>query len=279
MLEPLQVVINAECGTIRPVGRSAALTLKVIYNNTIFALMETQSHPDRSIELPRDAYYQLIHTLRRNLPPPVTDTPKDLAHRNNAAIAQAAGLLPATAAEAHLAGQFVAANAQAMECLRLARDPVMPLPLVLQCSAQSASMMRQSQSALRMLLALQAARQKLEANAPALERAAWTEHCAAGLMAHALAGAPHAAVDLPPPPPSPAPAPEPPPEPAPDPAAEAEAYATTYPRRAALIRQLGRLPDNPSFGAPEEYLVRALVAGRTPALLALDAAGRAGAGP
>ncbi len=65
----------------------------------------------------------------------------------------------------------------------------------------------------------------------------------------------------------------------PNPAAEAEAYALTYPRRAALIRQLGRLPDNPSFGPPEDYLVRALVTGRTPALLALDAAGGAGGRP
>jgi hypothetical protein len=244
--------------------------------------MDIQSHPERpdpALQLPRDAYYQLIHTLHTSLPPPVTDTPDDLAHRDNAAIAQVAGLLPANAAEAHLAAQFVAANAQAMHCLRLARDPVMPLARVLQCSAQSASMMRQSQSALRMLLGLQAARQKIEANAAALERAAWTEHCAAGLMAQALSGAPLAAVDLPPPPPPPAPAPEPPAEPVPNPAAEAEAYALTYPRRAALIRQLGRLPDNPSFGPPEDYLVRALVTGRTPALLALDAAGGAGGRP
>ena len=166
-----------------------------------------------------------------------------------------------------------------MHCLRLSRDPVMPLVRVLQCSAQSASMMRQSQGALRMLLGLQAARQKIEANAAALERAAWTEHCAAGLMAQALTGAPLAPEDLPPPPPPPAPEPEPQAEPVPDPAAEAEAYALNYPRRAALIRQLGRLPDNPSFGPPEDYLVRALVTGRTPALLALDAAGSAGGGP
>jgi hypothetical protein len=64
----------------------------------------------------------------------------------------------------------------------------------------------------------------------------------------------------------------------PDPAAEAEQYALIYPRRAALIRRLGRLPDNPTFGPPEEYLVRAVATGRTPALLALDAAG-AGVGP
>ena len=232
-----------------------------------------EPQPDLSLQLPRDAYYQCIHTLHTSLPPPDTDTPEDIAHRDNAAIAQVAGLLPANAAEAHLASQFVAANAQAMHCLRLSRDPVMPLVRVLQCSAQSASMMRQSQGALRMLLALQAARQKLEANAAALDRAAWTEHCAAGLMAHALTGDPLAAVDLPPPPPTPAP--EPAAEPEPDPAAEAEAYALIYPRRAALIRQLGRLPDNPSFGPPEDYLVRALVTGGSPALPALDASGGA----
>jgi hypothetical protein len=145
----------------------------------------------------------------------------------------------------------VAANAQATECLRLACDAVMPIAQFLQCSAQSASMMRQSQSALRMLLGLQAARQKIEADAAALERAAWTEHCAAGLMAQALTGAPLAAVELPPPPPPPAPAPEP----------QADECALIYPRRVALIRQLGRLPDNPSFGPPEDYLVRALVTG------------------
>jgi hypothetical protein len=96
-------------------------------------------------------------------------------------------------------------------------------------------------------------------------------------MAQSLAGTLPEAVDLPPPPPPPAPAAVPPPEPAaepvPDPAAEAEQYALIYPRRAALIRRLGRLPDNPTFGPPEEYLVRAVVNGRTPALLALDAAG------
>ena len=133
--------------------------------------------------------------------------------------------------------------------------------------------MRQSQGALRMLPRLQAVRQQREADATAAERAAWTEHCAVALMTQSLAGAPDAAVDLPPAPPPAAPVPEPPAEPVPDPAAEAEQYALIYPRRAALIRRLGRLPDNPTFGPPEEYLVRAVVNGRTPALLALDAAG------
>jgi hypothetical protein len=39
-----------------------------------------------------------------------------------------------------------------------------------------------------------------------------------------------------------------------------------------LIRRLGRVPDNVTYGAPEDYLVRALVTGRTTVLLALDRA-------
>jgi hypothetical protein len=42
--------------------------------------------PDLTHQLPRDVYYEFIHTLRAALPP-VTDAPKDLAHRDNAAIA------------------------------------------------------------------------------------------------------------------------------------------------------------------------------------------------
>jgi hypothetical protein len=162
------------------------------------------------------------------------------------------------------------ANAEAMDCLRLAQDPAMALGFVVKCRAQSAGMMRQSQGALQLLLRVQVERRKIEADIAATDWAAWTEHCAAALMLRALAGAPSEAVVLPPPP---SPAPEPHAEPVPDPVAEAEEYALIYPRRAALIRQLGRLPDNPSFGPPEDYLVRALVAGRTPVLLALDGAG------
>ncbi len=68
----------------------------------------------------------------------------------------------------------------------------------------------------------------------------------------------------------PAPVPEPAEEATPDPIAAAEEYAVLYPERAALIRRLGCVPDNASFGPPEDYLVHALVTGRTPALLALD---------
>ncbi|HME20862.1 MAG TPA: hypothetical protein VKI44_05795, partial [Acetobacteraceae bacterium] len=58
--------------------------------------------------------------------------------------------------------------------------------------------------------------------------------------------------------------------PKPDLLAKAELYAAMYPRRAALIRREGRVPDNCSFGPPDDDVVPVLVHGRTPALLALD---------
>jgi hypothetical protein len=65
--------------------------------------------------------------------------PEDNAHRDNAAIAQVASLLPATAAEALIAAEFVGASAYALDCLRQARefrgDPV----FFLKCNAQAAS--------------------------------------------------------------------------------------------------------------------------------------------
>jgi hypothetical protein len=135
--------------------------------------------------------------------------------------------------------------------------------------------MRQARGFMSLLLRVQAERRKREADNAATDRAAWTEHCAAGLMAQALAAArdpaipgaapPVAAAD-PPPPPAPDPAEEPPA----DPVTEAERCAVIYPCRAALIRRLGRVPDNVSFGPPDDGLVHALVTGRTPTLLALD---------
>ena len=34
-------------------------------------------HLDLTLQLPRDMYYQLVHTLRGSFPPPVTDAPED----------------------------------------------------------------------------------------------------------------------------------------------------------------------------------------------------------
>jgi hypothetical protein len=225
---------------------------------------------DLTFQLPRDIYYQIVHTLRTGLPPPVTSAAEDLTRRDNAAIATVASLLPANGEEATIAAQFVAANAQAMDCLRLAREHAADPARVLKCTAQSASMMREARGARSLLLRVQAARQKREANSAATDAAAWIEHCAVGLMADALGREP----------PAPMAAPQPPPEPEPEPEdesrtlTEAEQYAVIYPRRAAVIRSLGGLPGKPDFDPPPPELVDAIVTGSSPVLRALATATR-----
>jgi hypothetical protein len=135
-------------------------------------------------QLPANAFYHLVRTLRLTLPP--TDRPEDLSVRDQSAIARIAALAPASAAEADLAALFVAASEQWKDCLRLAEDPSRLPEIARKCRAQAASMMRQSLAALRLLQRAQAIRQKTEANDIARDRAAWTEHCAAGLMLEGL---------------------------------------------------------------------------------------------
>jgi hypothetical protein len=234
--------------------------------------------PDLTLQLPRDMYYQVIHTLRGAMPPPVTKSPEDLVRRDNAVIAQVACLLPANADEANIAALYVAASAQALDCLRLAREFPAGEALILKCSAQAASMMRESRAARSLLMRVQALRQKREADHTALDQAAWIEHCAINLMADALDRTPPAPMAEPPPPAMSPPAVASPveePAPPPDPAAEAEQYAIIYPRRAALIRSLGGLPDRPDFGPPAPALVHAIVTGTSPTLRALDRPGAA----
>lgn len=228
--------------------------------------------PDPTTVLARDAYYYLVDTLRGALPPPQADTPDERLRRDHAAIAQVAGLCPANQAEALLAATFVAATAHAMDALRSSSTAGNDLDLVVKCRAQATSMMRQAQGAMRLLQNAQAARHKIESNNVTADRAAWSEHCTAGLMLQSMPGA----APMPHPQPAPPPAPEPAPviEPKPDPEAEllaeAETYAKIYPQRATLIRRLGRVPDDVSFGPPEPELVRLLITGRTPTLQALD---------
>jgi hypothetical protein len=157
-----------------------------------------------------------------------------------------------------------------MDSLRLARQYPGDPNFILKCTARSAGMMREARATRSLLLRVQAERRKREADNAATDRAAWTEHCAIGLMAQALGRAGPGAMVEPPPPPVPAAVEDA--MPIADPIAEAEHYAVVYPQRAALIRRRGRVPDNVSFGPPEDYLVRALVTGRTAALLALDRA-------
>lgn len=258
-------------------------------------------------QLPADAYRHLIRTLRRTLPPPPGDSPDDLQKRDHAAIACVAALAPGNAAEGKLAARFVAASEHSDDCLRHARTPETTPEWAAKCRAQALGMMREANSALRLLLRMQEARRKLEADHVACDRAARAEHVAIALMAEALAqpaSSPAVAATPPEPQPSepriesgaseapakagaepaaaveePSPAgrgqgegTEPAPFEEPDTQAEAEHYAILYPERAALIRRLGRLPDDPSFGPPDDDLVRALIAGGSPALAALDRA-------
>jgi hypothetical protein len=54
---------------------------------------------------------------------------------------------------------------------------------------------------------------------------------------------------------------------------EAEQYALIHPRRAALIRSVGGLPDHCDFGPPAPDLVHAIVTGTSPTLRGLDMQG------
>ncbi|MEJ0015343.1 MAG: hypothetical protein WDN25_02050 [Acetobacteraceae bacterium] len=218
--------------------------------------------------LPRSTYWHLVHTLQATLPPPAADTAAALAHRDNAAIAEVASMLPANAEEVAIAARCVAAHAQAMDCLRLAHQKRDDIDRYLRCNAQCAGMLRQAGAARTLLLRVQAARRAREADPANCDQAAWIEHCAIGLMAHALNDA---EPDPPPPPPPPA-------EIVAEPDAsdrfsaltEAEQYAVTYPRRAAQIRALGGVPDRCAFGPPSAALVQAIVGGTSPILLELD---------
>src|SRR6185437_5396261 len=93
--------------------------LNVTEINPIHHRMDTlppPAAPDPGYLRTRSAYHHLIHILNTSLPPPIPNTPEVRAERNSAAVAQIAALCPANPAEALLAAQFVAANAQAMEC-------------------------------------------------------------------------------------------------------------------------------------------------------------------
>ncbi len=237
--------------------------------------MDPQPKPPASTLLPlRDTYYQLVHTLRGLLPPPVTDTQEDLARRDNAAIAHVTSLLPVTADEADLTAHYVAAGACAMDCLRLAREFRGDPTVFLKCSAQASSMMREARAFRALLRSVQAERRKLEADSTAAER---TEHCAPGLKPDVLGGVQPSAMAEPPAP-NPVRTKEKPAGSAADTAAEADQYARSHRKRAALIRTLGRLPDRLACGPLSPELVKAIVTGTSPVLRSLGHRGHAAGG-
>lgn len=189
------------------------------------------ARPEITFRIPADLFYQIGHELRRALPPPVTDTPEDRIRRDNSMIACVAALLPATAEEAMLAVQCVAANAQAIDCLRLARRYPDDIDHVTKCTAQAGNMMRNGRSAQAHLRQLQAARRTRDADTTARDNAVAAEQAAITAFRDALATAPPESVETP------------------DDLTEAEQYALAHPSKAALIRNLGRLPKK-FDGAP-----------------------------
>ena len=134
----------------------------------------------------RDGYFFLVETFRGTLPEPPKETPEMRRKRLKAAIAAVASLCPVGLAEAGLAARHVAADQQASECLRLINQLHHNLPKQMQCRAQSISMARQSDTALRSLLRLQAMRMKRDAKPETADAAVWAEHIAAEAMMAAL---------------------------------------------------------------------------------------------
>jgi hypothetical protein len=244
----------------------------------IFLAMETKPHPNPpnpTDAIPRAIYYQVTHELLRSLPLPHTDNPEDAARRDFAAISHVAALLPATFEEAHVAVQYVAACAQSLDALRLARQDPTNIEVNLKCTAQSASMMRQARSWRASLFRTQAIRDQRDTDPVAHRTAANTERRTIGLMADALA-APTAQMPTAQTTPAhtataqtPTAQQTPPATPQPTPLAEAERYALQHRKRASLIRTLGRLPDKLNIGALAPEVVHAIATGTSAILQAL----------
>ena len=203
---------------------------------------------------PRDGYFFLVDTLSATLPATPNETPEIRHQHMQAAIAAVASLCPVGLAEARLAARYVAADEHANECLREVNQLHDNLSMQLKCRAQSVSMARQSESALRTLLRLQALRLQRDAKSETADAAVWAEHIVAQAMTAALTGG---TPESEPAAPSPSEAVEAPVEAE---LSEVQLYEAIYPERAALIRRHGGVPANVSFGPPEPEMVQALLA-------------------
>ena len=139
--------------------------------------------------LPESVYLHVVDTLRENLPDPPSNDPQHLARQLEAAVAQVGSFCPANAAEANLAARYVAFSAHASDCLHSAHLMVSKgdLDWATKWRAQANATARQASGQLNLLLRLQKERRLLEKDGQALNRAAWAEHCAIGMMTDALA--------------------------------------------------------------------------------------------
>jgi hypothetical protein len=127
--------------------------------------------PDFPIALAREVFARLCTSL----PPPRDGTPEARAVRDDLAYAAVEAYYPVDAGEAELAVQIVAANAHALDSLRLAGLPGKSEEDIRRCRAQGNSMMRTAQSALRALERRQASREKAQnaMHPAAMERAGY----------------------------------------------------------------------------------------------------------
>ena len=196
-------------------------------------------------ELQLPLYREIFANLRTLLPLPATDTPEAYDARDQRAVAAVIALGPATVAEAEQAVTVVAARFHAEDALRAATQPNLPTDATQNYRAQVALMVRTTQSAMRTLLQLRAAR--------------WPRT---------------AATTQPQPQPQSAAAEPPPPEKPPyDPFAnltEPEHWCVTHPGPAARIRAERGLPKRPDFNVPKRDIVQAILTGTSPIFRALD---------
>ena len=123
----------------------------------------TESLPN----LPPSVARHTLYVLTEALPPPITDIREERAARDEAAIAAVAELHPGNAIEARLAARVVAADAHAMDCLRLAGQSERLPEDGRRCRSQAATMMRAAQSGLH---ALRSCRPRAANQLPCLPR-------------------------------------------------------------------------------------------------------------
>ena len=220
-------------------------------------------------QLPKAVYRSIIADIHALIPPPFLTDPELIAERVRAAIEEIATMVPVNADEANIALRVVIAEAHAKECTRHARMYFNDTALLLKCEAQANHCQRTANAARALLLRVQSARHKREANRTTCDQDAWTIHATESYLLRADGHG----VTEPPPPPAPEP-PAPSPPVADDTNApshtEAELYAMMYPRRAAQIRAHGGMPPNAAFDRPAPALLRDLLAGTTPVLQKID---------
>jgi hypothetical protein len=199
---------------------------------------------DALTNLPRPIARHTLFILTEALPAPIGDLPEERAARDEAAIAAVAALHPADASEAALAARSVAAGAWAMDCLRLAGVRRTDPDESRRCRREADVMMRDSDSALRTLRSIQADAARQQPPALYADQDPATDK-----------NQPTASTDAPP---------------SSDIAIQADEYALRQPKRAALIRRLGHLPERINCGPMTPKLVHAIVTGTSAILRSLD---------